>query len=56
MTLVEFGYTVKALWFITPKTLNFLAFQSFDFECTWWRLFEEGVMHTKFDIYSFIDM
>ena len=22
-----------------PKTLNYLAFQSFYFECTWWRLF-----------------
>ena len=26
-------------WF-APKTLNYLAFQSFDFEYTWWRLFQ----------------
>ena len=25
--------------FIAPKTLNYLAFQVFDFERTWWRLF-----------------
>ena len=29
MTLVDFGYPVC---FIAPKTLNYLAFQSFDFE------------------------
>jgi len=28
-----------AFWFIAPKTLNYLAFQSFDFERTWWMLF-----------------
>jgi len=26
--------------FITPKTLNYLAFQSSDIERTWWRLFQ----------------
>ena len=31
--------------FIAPKTLNYLAFQSFGFECPWWRLS---------DIYVFI--
>ena len=41
--------------FIAPKTLNYLAFQSFDFERTWWRLFQKGVVCTKFDmIYTFI--
>jgi hypothetical protein len=25
--------------------------QSFDFERTWWRLFQERVVYTKFDIY-----
>ena len=25
--------------FIAPKTLNYMGFQSFDFERTWWRLF-----------------
>jgi hypothetical protein len=40
--------------FIAPKTLNYLAFQSFDFECTWWRLFQGRVVRTKFDIYFFM--
>jgi hypothetical protein len=29
------------------KTLNYLAFQSFDYECTWWRLFQKSIVHTK---------
>jgi hypothetical protein len=33
--------------------LNYLAFQSFDFEHTWWGLFQKCVVHTKFDIYVF---
>ena len=40
--------------FIAPKALNCLAFQSFDIEPTWWRLFQKRVVHTKFDIYVFI--
>ena len=40
--------------FIAPKNLNYLAFQSFDFECTWWRLFHKRVVCTKLDIYVFI--
>ena len=39
---------------IAPKTLNYLTFQSFDFECTWWRLFQKRSVRTKFDIYTFI--
>jgi hypothetical protein len=38
--------------FIAPKILNYLAFKSFDFERTWWRLFQKCVVHTKFDIYT----
>jgi len=26
--------------------LNYLAFQSFDFERTWWRLFQKHIVHT----------
>ena len=40
--------------FIAPKNLNYLAFKSFDFEHTWWSLFQKRVMRTKFDIYIFI--
>ena len=38
-----------------PKTLNlnYLASQSFDFERTWWILFQKRVVRTKFDIYVF---
>jgi hypothetical protein len=38
--------------FIAPKT--YLAFQSFDFERTWCRLFQKRVVRTKFDIFVFI--
>ena len=33
--------------------LNYLAFQSFDFKRTWWKLFQKRVVRTKFDIYVF---
>jgi len=39
---------------LAPKTLNYLAFQSLDFERTWWRLLQKRVVCTKFDIYVFI--
>ena len=31
-----------------------MAFQSIDFERTWWRLFQKRVVYTKFDIYIFM--
>jgi hypothetical protein len=40
--------------YTTPKTLNYLAFHSFDFECIWWRLFQKCIVRTKFDIYVVI--
>jgi hypothetical protein len=47
-SLTIFGPSYLGLFgFIAPKALNFLAFQSFDFECTWWRLFQKCVVHTK---------
>ena len=33
-----------------------MAFQSFDFEGTWWRLFQQCVVWTKLEIYVFILM
>ena len=36
-----------SLAYLLPKHLNYLASQSFDFECTWWWLFKQ------FDIYVF---
>jgi hypothetical protein len=35
---------------IAHKTLNYFAFQSFDFESTWWLLFQKHVLRTKLDI------
>jgi hypothetical protein len=43
----------RSFVFITPKTLNYLAFH-FDFERTWWRLFQKPVRCTNFDIFVFI--
>jgi hypothetical protein len=40
--------------FIAPKTLNYLVFESFDFERTWWGLSWRCVVHTKFVIYILI--
>ena len=55
MTLADFGYPkFRPFSFIASKTFNYLAFQSFDFERTWWRLLQKCVVHTKFDIYFFI--
>ena len=43
------------LWFYSSQTLlNYLAFQSFDFKCTWWRLFQTRLVCTKLDTYVFI--
>jgi hypothetical protein len=44
------GHDRIVVWFIAPKTLNYLAFQSFDFERTWWRLLQKRVVRSKFDI------
>ena len=45
---------LEAFGCIAPKTLNHLAFQSSDFERTWWRLFQKRVLYTKCDIFVFI--
>ena len=39
-------------FYVTKK--NYLVFQYFDYEHIWWRLFQQCVMHTKFNIYIFI--
>ena len=36
------------------SALNYLTFQSFDFEFTWWKLFQKSVGRTKFYICVFI--
>jgi hypothetical protein len=35
----------KPFGFIAPKPLNYLVFESFDFERTWWGLFRRRVVH-----------
>ena len=40
--------------FYCSQTLLLFDFQSFEFERTWWWLFQKRVVWTKFDIYVFI--
>jgi hypothetical protein len=35
---------------------NYLSVKYFDFEPTWWRLFQKRAVRSKFDIYVFIDI
>ena len=46
--------TIYYIWSLCSSTLNYLAFQYFNFERTWWRLFHKRVVCIKFDIYVFI--
>ena len=39
---------------LLPKILFYLTFQFFDFERTWWKLFQKRAVRTTFDIYIFI--
>jgi hypothetical protein len=56
LTLVDLGYPVYALWFYCSQNfLNYLVFQPFDFERTWWRLYQARLVRTKLDIYFFIE-
>jgi len=44
------------LWFSCSQILlNYLVFQSFDYDLTWWRFIQKRVVRTKFDIYLFND-
>jgi hypothetical protein len=54
VTLVNFAILCMPFGFIAPKTLNHLAFQCFDFERTWWRLFQKRVVRTECEICDFI--
>jgi hypothetical protein len=48
-------YILGQLSTFAPNTLSNLAFQSFDFERTWWSLFQKSVVRTKFDTYVFFN-
>jgi hypothetical protein len=56
VTLADFWLSclIRPFGFIAPKTLNYLALVCFDFECTWWSLFQKRAVRTKFDINFFI--
>ena len=43
-------FCLDPLFYCSQVFLYYLAFQSFDLERTWWRLFQKRVMRTKFDI------
>jgi hypothetical protein len=40
-------FCLDPLVFLLTKTLNYFALQSFDNECTWWRLFKKCIVCTK---------
>jgi hypothetical protein len=45
---------VKYLTRVIAVRFFYLAFQSFDYDRTWWKLFQKRVVRTKLDIYVFI--
>jgi len=44
------------LVFLLPKTFKLFGFPYFDYERTWWRLFQDRVVRTKFDVNVFITL
>ena len=42
--------------YLLPKTLNYLAFKSFNYERTRGRLFQKRAVRSQFDIYVFITL
>ena len=50
---VNYSYPVYALWFSCSQRIwNYLTFQDFDFEGTWWRFFQKRVVFTT-SVYVF---
>ena len=56
MQIVKYiiNVNLSCLGFYCSQNLNYLAFQSFDFERTSWSLFQKRVVRNTFDIYVFI--
>ena len=49
--LIQFWLScLNLLVYILQRLLNYLAFQSLDYELTWRKLFQKRVIHTKLDI------
>ena len=56
MTLSDFGCPGWSLWYYcSQECWDYLVYQSFDFEHTWWRWIQRRVVCAKFDVYVFID-
>jgi len=52
--LICFSRYIRPFFTCSQILINYSVFQSFDYECTWWSLFQKCVMLTKFDIYTFL--
>ena len=53
LTMVNIIHVINDV-FITPKTLIYVAFQSFDFEHTCWSLLQKRVLRTECNFYVLI--
>jgi hypothetical protein len=42
--------------YLPPNADKLFGFQSFDYERTWWRLFQQSVVRTKLDSYVYIGL
>ena len=52
--LTDFGFRVfSPFGFLAHRDLKLLAFPIFDFDRTWWRLFQKRVVRIKLDIYVY---
>ena len=52
---IYFGFQILVLSYsCSQRPLNYLAFQSFDFDRTWRSLLQKHIVCTKLDIYVFI--
>jgi len=57
VTLADFIYPFCfPLACLLLNTLNYLIFQSFDYERTFWRLYQKRIARTEFYIYVFIKL
>jgi hypothetical protein len=51
VTIPKFWYPVDTCWpSCFQRLLNYFGFQSYDYECTLWRLFQKHFVISKFDI------
>jgi hypothetical protein len=48
--LIDVLHFICPLAYLLPKTYNYLAFQSFDYDRTWWRLFQKCTVSGKWTL------